>query len=88
MNSVKNIMVGHVWGLFQIQESPFPLNPTIILQGVPNDLLCFLNGPLESIKQHIIPLVLDNPWKTTFQEEPDATSFKCVARVDQRGITS
>ena len=44
---VKNNLVGHVQGLFQILESPFLLNPTIIMQGVPNGLTCFLNGPLK-----------------------------------------
>ena len=81
MEFVNNILVGHVWGLFQVRESPFPLNPTIILQGVPNDLTCFLNGPLLIIKHKIIPLALDNPWKTTPQEEPNATKpFKCLAQ--------
>ena len=40
----------------------FPLNPTIILQGVPNDLTRFLNMPLQSIKHWIVPLALDDPW--------------------------
>ena len=60
---VKNILVGHVRVLFQIRDSPFPLNPPIIMQGVPNDLTCFLYGPLP-----IIPLAPSNPRKTTSQE--------------------
>ena len=51
---IKNILIGHVRGLFQVYESPFPLNPTIIVQGVPNDLTCFLNGPLQIVKNQII----------------------------------
>ena len=46
---IKDISVHNVRGLFQVRESPLPLKPTIILQGVPNDLTCFLNGPLQSI---------------------------------------
>ena len=34
---VKNVLVGHIQAFFHVHESPFPLNPTIILQGVPND---------------------------------------------------
>ena len=78
---VGNILVGHVQGLFQIRESLFSLNPTIILQGVPNDLTCFLDGPLLIIKHKIILLALDNPWKTTPQEEPIAIEpFKYLAQ--------
>ena len=40
---VKNILVDHVQGLFRIPKSPFPLHPTVIMQCVPNDLMCFLN---------------------------------------------
>ena len=47
---VKNILVGNVWGLLQIRESLLPLDPTIFLQDISNDLTCFLNGPLQRIK--------------------------------------
>jgi hypothetical protein len=30
---IKNDLVGNVWSLFQVLESPFPLNPTIVLHG-------------------------------------------------------
>ena len=42
---VKNILVGHVQGLILIRESPFPLNPIIILHSVPNESTYFVNGP-------------------------------------------
>ena len=53
---VKGTLVSNVRGFSQVRESPLPLNPTIILQGVPNNLICFLNGSLQSIKTQIIPL--------------------------------
>ena len=68
-------MIGHVWGLFQIQESPFPLNPIVLLQGIPKDFTCFLNGPLLITKQKIIPLAPYNPRKITPQEELDVTKL-------------
>jgi hypothetical protein len=43
---IKNALVGLLQGLFQIHESLFLLNPTMIMQGVPNDLTCFLNWQL------------------------------------------
>jgi hypothetical protein len=61
---IKKVIVGHVWGLFQALESLFPLNPTIIMQGIPNDLSCFLNEPLQIIENRIISLVLVNPQDT------------------------
>lgn len=39
-------MVGDVQGLFQVRENMFPLDPTVILQGVSDDLVYFLNGLL------------------------------------------
>ena len=62
---VKNVMVGHVHGFFQVHEGPFPFNPPIIMQGFPNDLTCFLNGPLQVVKNQIISLSPNDPWKTT-----------------------
>jgi hypothetical protein len=50
----------------------FRLDPTIILQGVLDDLTNFLNGPLQSIKRQSVPLMRSNPWKATPQEELDA----------------
>ena len=77
---IRNVLVGHVQGLFQIREGPFPFNSTIIMHGVPNDLTCFLNGPLQIIEHEIILLAPDNPWKITPQEKLDATKlFKCLA---------
>jgi hypothetical protein len=58
---VKDILVSNIRGFFQIRKSPLPLNPTIILQDVPNDLMCFLNGPLQSIKKHIVSLAPNTP---------------------------
>ena len=46
---VKNVMVGHVGGFFQGPEHPFPFNPPIIMEGIPNDLMCFLNAPLKIV---------------------------------------
>ena len=78
---MKNILVGHIRGLIQVCDSPFLFNPIIILHGVPNDLMCFLNGSLQLIKHRVVLLALDNPWKATPQEEPDATKpFKCLAQ--------
>ena len=58
----------------------FSLNP-IIMQGVANDLTCFLNGPLSIIEHKVIPLALDNPWKTAPKEEPCAIEpFECLAQ--------
>ena len=81
IKSVKDVLVGHVWGFFQVHKSPFPFNPTLIMQGVPNDLTCVLNGPLHIIKNQIIPLALDNPRKTTSQKELYSTEpFQCLAQ--------
>ena len=33
----KDILVSYVWGYFQLWKSPLPLNPTIILQDIPNE---------------------------------------------------
>lgn len=68
----------------------FPLNPIIILQGVPNDLTCSLNGPLQSIKNPIIPLASNDPWNSTSQEKPNAVeSFQYLAqRLIKNGIAS
>ena len=49
-------MIGHVRYFFQVHEHPFPFNPPIILQGIPNDLTCFLNKPLHVVINQIIPL--------------------------------
>ena len=56
---VKDILVGNVWGLFQVQEGLLPLDPTIIVQGFPNDLTCCLNGLLRSVKYQIIMVAPD-----------------------------
>jgi hypothetical protein len=65
---VKNVMVGHVRGFFQVPKRPFPFDPSVILQGIPNDLTCFLNGPLQVIKNQIIPLPPDDPRKTLLKK--------------------
>ena len=87
---VENVLIGHIWGLFQVLKGPFPLDPPIILQGVPNDLTCFLNGPLQIVENEIIPLMPDNPRNTASKQEPNATeSFKSFCtKFDQRGIAS
>ena len=57
------------------------LNPTVLMQGVPNDLMCFLNEPLLIVKHKIVPLAPYIPWKTTPQEDPYATEiFECLAQ--------
>jgi hypothetical protein len=58
----------------------FPFNPTIIMQGIPNDLTCFHIGPLQIVKTQSISLVPDNPRNTTSLKNPDATSFKKLAQ--------
>ena len=62
---------------FQVRESLLPLNSIIILQGVPNNLMCFLNGPLKRIKNQIIPLVPNNPRKIIPQEE--LAKLNCIS---------
>ena len=58
-----------------------PLNPTIIMQGDPNFLMCFLDGSLHHIEHHIIPLAPNYPRKTTPQEKLDAVElFICLAQ--------
>ena len=66
-----NILVSNIRSFCQIWKSLLPLDPTIILQGVPNDLMCFINWPLQSIKNHIVLFVPNTPRKTTPQEKPD-----------------
>jgi hypothetical protein len=41
----------------------------------------FLNGPLQIVKNHTIPLMPTNPRKIASQKEPDATEpIKCFAQ--------
>jgi hypothetical protein len=40
------------------------------MQGIPNDLTCFLNGPLQIVENQIVLLVPDNPLETIPQKEP------------------
>jgi hypothetical protein len=65
---VENVLVGHVKGLFQTRESPFPLNPTKIMRDALDNLMCFLNGPLQIIEHQIIPLTPYYLRKTAPQE--------------------
>ena len=68
-------------GLLQVRENPLPLDPIIILQGVPNDLASFLNGPLQIIKHQIISLALGNPRDSAPQEEPDVIELsECLTK--------
>lgn len=80
---IKDILVSNVWAFFQIWECRLPLNPTVILQGVSNEPLqsmCFLNGPLQSMQNHIVSLEPNTPQKTTPQEKLGATGlFQSVA---------
>lgn len=54
-------MVGHVRGFFQVPKRPFPFNPPVIMQSIPNELTCFPNEPLQFIKNYIIPLLPYDP---------------------------
>ena len=66
---VHDDLVGHIRGFLQVLESPFPLDPAIILHSAPNDLSCFLNKPLHIVKNQIIPLMSDNPRKTALKKK-------------------
>lgn len=52
-----------------------------MLQGVPNNLTCFLNRPLQILENKVISLSPNNPWETASRKEPDATEpTKCIAQ--------
>ena len=77
---IQDVLVGHIQDFFQILKSLFTLDPAIIMQSVPSDLLCFLNGPLQIVKNQIHMLTTCNLQKTDPQKELDATKlFKCSA---------
>ena len=87
---VKNILVSNVWSFFLIRESLFPLTPTIILQGVSDDFMCFLNGPLQNIEHQIIPLAPNDPKNTNPEEKTKRgwiDSTPCT-KVDRKDIAS
>lgn len=66
---------------FRVLEYPFPFDPLIIMEGIPNDLTCFLDGSLQIVENQIHPLPPNDPRKTSFQKEPDTTKpLKCFAQ--------
>jgi hypothetical protein len=50
------------------------------MEGVPADLMCFLNGPLQIVKNQIISLAPDVPRKTALKKTNATEPFKSLAQ--------
>ena len=66
---IKDVLISNVCRVLQVRKSMLPFDPTIILQGVPNDLMRFVNGPLGHTKNQIVPLTPDGLGEPASQEE-------------------
>ena len=66
----------------------FPLNPTVILQGFPNDLVRFLNGPLYNVENQIVPSTPNGPRETTTHtiDNPASTQYMEFFEPDSRKL--